>query len=226
MVVNPMALKLRAKKLGVLLRDARLSEGRSPADCAQVLGISVDTYAEYEFGNQAPSLPDLEILANYLHVPLEHFWSQDLASPSKAALNRQAVDNLMRLRQRIIGVLLRQARQKLGLSVTELAGRSGIASEQLTAYELGERPVPFPELEVLAEALERPLRDFLDSRHPAGPWTALGPTFQGFTELPSELQTFVSKPVNRPYLELAVRLSEMSVEKLRAVGEGILEITL
>ena len=41
-----------------------------------------------------------------------------------------------------------------------------------------------------------------------------------------ELQGFVCKPINRPYLELAVRLSEMSVEKLRGVAEGLLEITL
>jgi hypothetical protein len=44
--------------------------------------------------------------------------------------------------------------------------------------------------------------------------------------MPSELQSFVVKPINQPYLELAQRLSEMSVEKLRAVAEGLLEITL
>ena len=40
------------------------------------------------------------------------------------------------------------------------------------------------------------------------------------------MQQFVSKPVNQPYLELAQRLSEMSVERLRSVAEGLLEITL
>jgi hypothetical protein len=44
--------------------------------------------------------------------------------------------------------------------------------------------------------------------------------------MPVDLQTFVSKPINRPYLELAQRLSEMSVDKLRSVAEGLLEITL
>jgi hypothetical protein len=46
-----------------------------------------------------------------------------------------------------------------------------------------------------------------------------------FLELSPELQAFVSKPINRPYLELAQRLSEMSVDKLRSVGEGNLEVT-
>jgi hypothetical protein len=49
---------------------------------------------------------------------------------------------------------------------------------------------------------------------------------QNFAELSPELQDFLSKPINRPYLELAQRLSEMDVEKLRAVAEGLLEITL
>ena len=49
---------------------------------------------------------------------------------------------------------------------------------------------------------------------------------QDFKEMPPELQAFVAKPINLPYLELAQRLSEMSVDKLRAVAEGLLEITL
>ena len=43
--------------------------------------------------------------------------------------------------------------------------------------------------------------------------------------LPLEMQVFVSKPINRPYLELAMRLNDMSVDKLRGVAEGLLEIT-
>jgi hypothetical protein len=44
--------------------------------------------------------------------------------------------------------------------------------------------------------------------------------------LPVELQDFVSKPINRPYLEIAHRLSEMPADQLRAVAEGLLAITL
>ncbi len=48
---------------------------------------------------------------------------------------------------------------------------------------------------------------------------------QDFLQLPPELQNFVSKPVNRPYLELAMKLSSMSTDKLRSVAEDLLEIT-
>ncbi len=48
---------------------------------------------------------------------------------------------------------------------------------------------------------------------------------QEFLLLPLELQNFVSKPINRPYLELAKKLSGMSTDKLRSLAEDILEIT-
>ena len=44
--------------------------------------------------------------------------------------------------------------------------------------------------------------------------------------LPEELRQFVSMPVNRPYIELAMKLSNMSRDKLRSVAEDILDITL
>ena len=41
-----------------------------------------------------------------------------------------------------------------------------------------------------------------------------------------ELQNFVCQAVNLPYLELAMKLSDMSKERLRSVAEGLLDITL
>ena len=47
-----------------------------------------------------------------------------------------------------------------------------------------------------------------------------------FSKLSPELRGFLSKPVNEPYLRIAKQLSELQVEKLRTVAEGLLEITL
>jgi transcriptional regulator with XRE-family HTH domain len=113
-----------------------------------------------------------------------------------------------------------------GLTITELALRAGIADEKLTAYELGESPIPIPELEILANELSKTIKDFQDARGPIGGWIKQQRAMQHYADLSPELQDFISKPVNRPYLELAQRLSEMSVERLRSVAEGLLEITL
>ncbi|RLD04219.1 MAG: hypothetical protein DRI32_06110, partial [Chloroflexi bacterium] len=93
------------------------------------------------------------------------------------------------------------------------------------AYELGERPIPVPELEVLLSVLEGNIEDFFDRSGPIGLWMMRQNAIMDFLDLPPELQEFVRQPVNRPYLELARNLSDFSAEKLRSVAEGILDIT-
>jgi len=69
------------------------------------------------------------------------------------------------------------------------------------------------------------MEDFFDQRGPIGSWRAQQQAIKQFMELPRDLQDFVGRPVNLPYLTLAMRLSELSVDKLRGVAEGLLEIT-
>jgi transcriptional regulator with XRE-family HTH domain len=120
---------------------------------------------------------------------------------------------------------LRQARLEAGMSLETLAMNTEIEEARLEAYELGEEAVPLPELEALSGMLQRSIREFQDHHGPVGIWNAQQRALNSFLQLPLELQLFIAKPVNRPYLDLAARLSDMSVEKLRAVAEGLLEIT-
>jgi transcriptional regulator with XRE-family HTH domain len=136
------------------------------------------------------------------------------------------LDNLISLRNRILGITIRKARIDAGISIDELAHISDIDPKSLSAYEIGSTPIPLPELEAIAVALNLSVRDFLDQHGPIGKWASQRKAIEDFSKLPIEMQQFVSKPVNQPYLELAQRLSEMSVERLRAVAEGLLEITL
>jgi hypothetical protein len=98
--------------------------------------------------------------------------------------------------------------------------------ESLQSYEQGVVPVPLPELENLAQVLNSSITQFEDQESPVGSWFVGQRNMHEFLELPVELQDFISKPVNRPYIELAVKLSELKVERLRALAEGLLEITL
>ena len=220
------ARKLKAKKIGVLLQDARLALGRSRKALADELGMSSAQLAAYERGEKAPSLPELEALAFALRVPLEHFWGSEVLLESSATGEEVDLARLVAVRQRKIGAKLQQLRESAGLTLAETARRAGITPHRLRTYELAERPIPVPELEALAAALDVPVQSFMDTDGPIGEWLVQQRQIAGFLELPPELREFVSKPVNRPYLELAQRLSEMSVEKLRAVAEGLLEITL
>jgi len=109
--------------------------------------------------------------------------------------------------------------------VEAAAKKLGIEMSVLEKYELGVEAVPLPTLEAIAGSLNRSLSDFQDQKGFVGVWLARQRAVKDYLSLPSDLQAFVSKPVNRPYLELAVRLSEMSVDRLRSVAEGLLEIT-
>jgi transcriptional regulator with XRE-family HTH domain len=224
-MINPTLMTIRTKKLGVLMRSARLAYGKSLEECAKAIGVSANDLQDYELGERAPSLPELEMLAFFLKIPLEHFWGNELL---KGNGHPQPPDpqQMRHLRQRMIGALIRKARIEADLSPEALAEQTGIAAERLAAYEMGEDAIPFPELEILAKAFNSSIREFQDKNGPVGDWFLKQRTIQGFQELPAELQNFASKPVNQPYLEVAKRLSEMQVEKLRSVAEVLLEITL
>ncbi len=225
-MVSPISLKIRAKKLGVLIKDARTATGKSALECAQAIGVPEEVYQHYEAGDQSPSLPEVEMLAYFLQIPMDHFWGTEVLSGEHSLRERVDPKVLLGLRQRVVGVMLRKARLDAGMEVDGLAARTGIQVELIRAYEFGEKPVPVPELNSLAAAMGFPTHFFQDKRGPIGAWMLEQHSLGEFRKLPPELQAFVSKPINRPYLELAQRLSEMSVEKLRAVAEGLLEITL
>lgn len=225
-MVNPLTISLRAKKLGALIADARLVKGKDIESCAKAMGVSPESYAAYEAGELAPSLPELELLAYYLDVPLDHFWGNTPISPQAGAEGERDIKLLLELRNRLIGATLRKHRMEAGLSLDETAERAGIQPEVLESYELGQIPVPVTILEVLAEILGVGLKEYYDKKGPVGKWVSQQQMIRDFLQLPPEMQAFVSKPVNRPYLELAQRLGDLSVDKLRSVAEVLLEITL
>lgn len=226
MQTHPYAATIRAKKLGVLVRSARLSAGKSVEECAEAIAADRETIESFENGEKSPSLPELEMLAFYLKIPLEYFWGRETALARQTGESGVDTRRLLDLRQRIIGAKLRRARQEAGLSTEKLAEMTNLSAVQITAYELGEESPSLVSLEYLANALGRPLKEFQDNRGRVGGWIKQQRALQNFNELSPDLQDFISKPINRPYLELAQRLSEMDVEKLRAVAEGLLEITL
>jgi transcriptional regulator with XRE-family HTH domain len=223
---NSQAAVLSAKKIGVLIRDARLFSGKSLEECARAVGVDQNKFEAYELGESAPSLPEIELLSFFLNVPLEHFWGRVTLLKSEQSEKKFAPGQIVLLRQRMIGVLIRQARIERGITMDALAKQIGISPEILEGYEYGENSIPLPALEALASGLNRPIREFQDRYGPVGVWSNRQLSVKGFLDMPMELQSFVTRPINRPYIELAQRLSEMSVDKLRSVAEGLLEITL
>jgi len=217
---------IRSRKLGVLIRDARLAARKSISECARLTGVTSGIFRAWEEGRKAPSLPELEVLAYSFHLSLGHFWGQEAVSAGAQPTTTMNLSALVGIRQRLIGAFLRQQRENASLSSRALSEQSGISTARLKAYELGERPIPLPELEGLVALLDGQIEAMFDQTGPVGQWMTQQKAVQDFLQLPPELQSFVSRPVNHPYLELAMRLSEMSTDKLRSVAENLLDITL
>jgi transcriptional regulator with XRE-family HTH domain len=212
----------RARFLGKLIQDAREGAGVTSEECAKALGISLDAYAQAEQGELPLSLPQLEVLALVLNLPMAYFWS------GKQLPEDRLVDyaQYMILRQRIIGVALQQARIDAGWSIQRLADESDVATEQIESFERGQEPIPYLLLESLADLLDAPLNVFtVEQSGPLGRHEQALTRRENFEALPEEVQAFVADPGNLIYLQTAMRLSDMDVDRLRGIAEGILDIT-
>jgi transcriptional regulator with XRE-family HTH domain len=218
-------ITIRTKKLGVLLRDARLASRKTLQECGEAIGVTKGIFKAYEEGRRSPSLPELEALVYFLKLPINHFWGNEAISdddPSNALLD---LPRLLLVRQRMIGALLRQQREKANKSVRDLSQETGIPSSRLKSFELGERPIPVPDLEVVLAALDSRVDGMFDQSGPVGQWMGEQKAIHDFLKLPADLRAFASQPVNIPYLELARKLSNLSTDRLRSVAEGLLDIT-
>jgi transcriptional regulator with XRE-family HTH domain len=222
---NDLLIQLRTRKLSALIYDARIASDRSIKDCAEAICVSRYAYKAFESGDQSPTLPQLEALGEYLDIPMDHFWGNESLSEVPQGKETAEVEAYVTERNQEILATLRQARDEAGISLKQLAEESGIKRSTLGRYELGKEAIPIPQLEVLANCLEIDLRQFFNQSNTMKQQRIDQDALSGFLELPEELQEFIAKPINRSYLELAHRLSTLSVEKLRLVAEGLLEIT-
>lgn len=214
--------RTRAKILGVLIRDARLYAGRSLEDCGQLIGLTAAEFEQVEFGERVLSLPDLEVLAMYLKVPLSHFWGEKI----RGQHHRLTYDTVLENRRKRVGEMLRAAREKKKRTVQELAAEVETTPEMIRAYEAGEEPIPLFDLDRLARYLGHSLNYFIeDENGPLAEHEAEQKIEARLNELPPEVRRFVSEPINLSYLEIAMRLSQMDVKSLRTVAENILNIT-
>jgi len=220
------ALDLRRKIIGVLLQGARLRAGRTKKECAEAIGVSAATLSRFEDGRKDVTLPQLELLAYLLNVPVSGFFRDREQEKLVQEEPELPADQIVALRNRIIGVLLRQARTEAGMSQKELAGVLHVSPRRITQYEYGQRPMPVAELIEAAETLRVPMSYFLDEGvGRLGEREQAQSQFERFVELPDDVRAFVSRYTNLPYLRVAIRISDMDADRIRKIAEGLLDIT-
>jgi transcriptional regulator with XRE-family HTH domain len=222
--VKAEALALRRKIMSVLILGARLKAGKSKKDCAAALDMSISAYSASEDGRRDLSLPELEVLANFLQTPISAFFDK----PERLVIDEPELpyEQIVELRQRIIGALLRKARVEKAQSSEEVADLLGVTTRRLTEFEFGAKPVPLALLQEWADVLDVPMNYFIDEGVGViGEQELLRHQFDRFGELPEDVRRFVTHPTNISYLRVAQRLSDMTTAQLRNIAAAILDIT-
>lgn len=217
--------RIRGKMLGVLIRDARTNAARTIDDCARLLNVQPQLIEAWEYGDAVPDLPQLELLAYYLDVPVSHFWS--LNTMDKARNNTSSGQvQYIELRQRMIGALLRQAREEAELSLEDIAESSNIPVETLQQYEMGELGIPMHEMSMLSHLVKRNMGYFLESSSYIGELLKLREDVQAFSELDDDVREFAANPLNVAFIRIAMSFSKLPASELRKAAEGLLEISM
>lgn len=218
-------IQLRKKKTAILLANARKNARRTIEDCANLLSITEQQYQSYEDGKTCPSLPELEILAYFFNVSLNFFWGKQILAEQSPISSEEKVRLYHQLRNRIINTHLRQKCSEAGKSLKEVYESAGFSSAQAEEIENGQCPIDLAYLEIICDQLGLRIETFFDRQGGIGKWQHQQEQLNQLSALPEEMQGFVCKPVNQPYIALAKHLSELPVEKLRNIAEGLLEIT-
>jgi len=222
----PQAANIRNKIVGILLKRARLEAGKTQRECAEILGCSPSTFSQYERGKKGLALPEIEVMACFLDVPLQSLLDGDYALAQQEEEAPPPLSQIMHIRQRILAVEFRKCRDAAGFTQQEMAGLLGTSAYMISQYESGRRQIPLAELELAAEQCGRTLDDFIDEESlPLGRAERERRMVARLEELPPEVREFVLKPTNNLYLRIALLLSAMKADSLRQIAETLLDIT-
>ena len=216
---------IKQKMLGVLMQNARQAVGLSVEETAKLLGISGDTLTDFELGKEEAGVSILESLADICGIPVSYFWTDN---PLPKLNKTPNAPKTMALRRKMLGILLNQARAEADLSAENVAEAIGCTPDILAQYEKGEIDIPLSQLRALAAQYEVTLDDFASelSLNGNGQKSTLAPiTSTDLDQYPPDVQKFLQNPSNVLYIKLAMKLHTLSADTLRALAEGILDIT-
>lgn len=216
---------IKQKMLGLLMQNARQSVGLSVDETAKLLGISAVTLTGFESGKEEAGISVLESLADICGVSVSYFWADN---PFPQLNKTPNAPKTMALRRKMLGILLNQARAEADLSAESVADAIGSTPDILTQYEKGEVDIPLSQLRALAAQYNVTLDDFASELSPNGNGkkSAPAPTISAdLSQYPPDVQEFLQNPSNVLYIKLAMKLHTLSADTLRALAEGILDIT-
>ncbi len=218
--MDPEPLVIQRRIIGVLMRAAREKARRTTTQVAVRLGITPARLRQYERGVRDITLPELELLALFLQVPLSFFLSGNVATEAEPPPAPSPEE--MRTRRALIGAKLKQARLAAGRSQEECAQAIGRQSRTILRYERGQSDIPLTELDALARVLGVNLYYFVERRDAGDESTLLD--LEKLARLPKDARTFLLDPNNLPYVRAAMKFADLPTDRLKELGEILLVV--
>ena len=217
------AMRLRAKIVGVLIQQSRKAASRSVEDCARRLQVLPELVTDWEYGDDVPSLPQLELLASYLNVPVSMFWQEN--EPREFQEEVAENDQFVALRQRLLGGLLRAARDPMGITIEQLSELTAIDKSLLREYEYGEQVIPMNHLLVLANSLDRDLEYFLENEHNLDAGIEPENASSAAMANTDEQRRFADDQKTQGLIKLAVAFSQIPSEELHRIADALIALS-
>ena len=191
---------------------------------SSITSLPQEKIQRLENGIESPSLPELEILAQTYQIPLPVLLGTPSSYDAHNLNDPERIKAFINLRTRIIGALLKKSQLERSITSEELSEMIGIPEEEIERYESGTHPIPEPVLALFCEKMGLDLSTFLSPIS-----TQVESTVADHVEkketLPADLAEFVTNAANRPYFELAKKISSLDAASLRAIAESLLDIT-
>ncbi|MDT8381184.1 MAG: helix-turn-helix transcriptional regulator [Brevefilum sp.] len=217
------------EKIVERIKKIRKLKYRSVHDCAKVLNIPKERYHHFEEGNGVLSLPELELLAIFLEVPLQSFFQDsDLELDKAALLSEEKMPIYKNLRDKIIRTKLNLEIENNGISVENLSDNTGISLQTLKSYQENGESIPFDHLTRITELLGIPINSLLQDTiesdeefvvEKVQEQTQWQPEYQDGREIPVEEetpQTVLLEAVKSLSMTGQAEIAKLLLEKLKA----------
>lgn len=217
------------EKIVERIKQIRKLKNRSLHDCAKVLNIQKERYHHFEDGNGVLSLPELELLAIFLEVPLQSFFQDsDLELDQAALLSEEKMPIYKNLRDKIIRTKLNLEIEKKGISLENLNDKTGISLQTLKSYQENGESIPFDHITQITEHLGIPINSLLQDTLESDEEFIIGkdqeqsqwePEYQDSRGIPDEEetpQTVLLEAVKSLSITDQAEIAKLLLEKLKA----------
>jgi len=197
----PRYYEIRNRMLGIQIKKNRFQQNQTIEQLAQLCEIPTNDLEMYESGRTPIPLPIFLKISEVLHLPYERIEPVETSLPEKVEEPPVTQSTEIPVQQEPEPVIVNES-NLVDIPIT-----------QTNAIPQSSEP----ESVVASESIPVAAEEKVPSSQTL---------IEDFPGISDELREFITKPVNVPYLELALKLSRMDAKKLRDIAESLLEITL